>query len=95
MQKRFLKGVAFGGLLAGLAVWAHTTPKGKQSKALAEEKLKEVWAKIEKEYKAIEPEKIQDLKKEAVVALKSWQKSTFLSADVKRALAWAAKKLVK
>ncbi len=93
MQKHFLKGVAFGGILASLAVWAHATPKGRQSKAIAEEKLKAVWAKIEKEYKAIDPTQVADLKKHARVALKSWQKSDVLSGDVKRALAWAAKKL--
>lgn len=93
MQKKFLKGVAFGGLLAGLAVWAHTTPKGKQSKKAAEESLKAVWAKVEKEYKAIDPAKVTNLKKEAASALKSWQKSSVLTGDVKRALGWAAKKL--
>lgn len=93
MAKNLLKGVALGGLLAGLAVWAHTTPKGKLAKAKVEEQVKSLWAKMEKEYKKIDPEGVKDLKKQARTALRSWQKSKDLSGDVKKALGWLTKKL--
>ncbi len=93
MKKKFLKGVALGGLLAGIAVWAHTTPKGRQSKALAEEKLKTIWGKLEKEYHGIDPDKISDIKKDVRAALKTWKSSKEISGDVKRALGWVAKKI--
>ncbi|OGH62235.1 MAG: hypothetical protein A2848_02070 [Candidatus Magasanikbacteria bacterium RIFCSPHIGHO2_01_FULL_50_8] len=94
MSKHLLKGVVLGGLLGGLAVWAHTTPKGKQTKAAVEARVKALWAQLEKEYRKMDPDGVAGLKKQAATALKSWQKSKDLSADVKKSLGWVVKKLV-
>lgn len=93
MAKNLLKGVALGGLLAGLAVWAHTTPKGKLAKAKVETQVKSIWAKMEKEYKKLDPEGVKDMKKHVRAALRSWQTSKEMSGDVKKALGWLVKKV--
>lgn len=92
MGKRFLKGVALGGLLGGLSVWMHTTPKGKQKKAELEAKLAELWKKIQKEYAAGHPNGLKDVKKDATAAFKAWSGSS-TAGDVKKVLTKIAKKL--
>lgn len=91
MAKSFLKGIALGGVLAGLAVWM-TTPKGKETKEVVEEKLQSVWKKIEKEYKKLAPEASHKLKREFKKAAKEWD-SKDLSGDVRKGLASFLKKL--
>lgn len=51
MGKRFLKGVALGGLLAGLGVWMNTTPKGREKRAMLEDKLKKALKTLGKKLK--------------------------------------------
>ena len=78
--------------MGALSVWMQTTPKGKEKKALIEEKIKDVWGKIQKEYAAGHPDGIKNIKKDVSAALKSWDKSAG-HAEVKKALNSLAKKL--
>ena len=92
MAKRFLRGVALGGLLGALGVWMHTTPKGRQSKTLLEQKIKTLWAKVQKEYHEANPDGLADLQKDVRAALRSWTAAGH-GSDVKKALAALVKKM--
>lgn len=85
MGKRFLKGVALGGLLGALVVWMNTTAKGKMAKGKLNAELNKLWKKIEKEYSEANPEGLKDLPAAAKSALKKW-KSTAGSSEVAKAL---------
>lgn len=92
MAKRFLKGIALGGLLGGLAVWMHTTPKGKQTKEQLDAKLKDVWKKVEKEYAAVNPDGLKGLQKNLKAAARSWQHKD-VPGEAKKALGAFLRKL--
>lgn len=92
MPKRFLKGVALGGLLGGLLVWMHTTPKGKNAKQELNKRLAVLWKKIENEYVAANPDGVEGWKREAKAALRSWKKKD-VSGDVSNALQSFLKKI--
>lgn len=74
-----------GGLLGGLLVWMHTTPKGKNAKQELDKRLTALWKKIEKEYAAANPDGVEGLKREAKAALRSWKKKD-VGGDVSGAL---------
>lgn len=92
MAKRFLRGVALGGLLGALGVWMHTTPKGRQSKTVLEQKIKVLWSKVQKEYHEANPDGLADLQKDVRGALRSWTTGGH-STDIKKALIALVKKM--
>lgn len=94
MAKRFLRGVALGGLLGALGVWMHTTPKGRKAKVQLEAKIKTLWSEVQKEYHEANPDGLVDLQKDLRGALRSWSSGSH-GADVKKALSGLLKKIQK
>lgn len=92
MPKRFVRGVALGGLLGGLLVWMHTSPKGKQTKKQIEDRLATLWKRIEREYVKANPDGVAGLKRDMKSAIKTWQEKD-VTTDVKKALRSFTKKM--
>lgn len=94
MAKRFLRGVALGGLIGALGVWMHTTPKGRKAKVQLEQKIATLWTKVQKEYHEANPDGLADLQKDLRGALRTWSSGGH-GVEVKKALGGLLKKLQK